>query len=144
MVEAHPGTYTLLLRCALSRELQIGRLGQLTFRSGFYLYVGSAFGPGGIEARVGHHLKPVRRPHWHIDYLRQKAAAVEALPIRSSFAEECELAAAMQRLLGPGILHFGCSDCDCPSHLFYSPDDPQATNAFQQQLLHFRTRHLQD
>src|ERR1035438_8832695 len=49
---------------------RIGRLGALQLQSGFYFYVGSALGPGGVRARLAHHLKPSRRPHWHIDYLR--------------------------------------------------------------------------
>ncbi|UCH27398.1 MAG: GIY-YIG nuclease family protein [Trueperaceae bacterium] len=132
MVEAHPGTYTLLLRCALSRELQIGRLGQLTFRSGFYLYVGSAFGPGGIEARVGHHLKPVRRPHWHIDYLRPIVALDEIWYSYDRQRREHQWADALVSL-GTVIPHlgFGASDCRCSSHLFFSPTRPSYTEFCQ-------------
>jgi len=50
--------------------IQIGRLGALQLQSGFYVYVGSALGPGGVHARLAHHRKLSLRPHWHIDYLR--------------------------------------------------------------------------
>jgi Uri superfamily endonuclease len=50
--------------------IQIGKLGTMRIRPGFYVYVGSALGPGGVRARLAHHLKPSSRPHWHIDYLR--------------------------------------------------------------------------
>ena len=34
---------------------------------------------------------------------------------------ECRLA---HEFIGNGIPGFGCSDCACPSHLFYRRDDP--------------------
>ncbi|WP_243670338.1 DUF123 domain-containing protein, partial [Methanoculleus chikugoensis] len=34
---------------------------------------------------------------------------------------ECDLARAVAGSSVPG---FGCSDCACPSHLFYRPGDP--------------------
>ena len=40
-------------------------------------YVGSAFGAGGLRARLGHHLAATAEPHWHIDYLLQVANPVE-------------------------------------------------------------------
>jgi Uri superfamily endonuclease len=36
-----------------------------------YLYVGSAFGRGGLRARVGHHARRAVRFHWHVDYIRR-------------------------------------------------------------------------
>ena len=68
--ESSPGTYLLLLACERVVRLSIGRLGVMTTRPGYYLYVGSAFGPGGIRARIGHHAKTAAHPHWHLDYLR--------------------------------------------------------------------------
>jgi Uri superfamily endonuclease len=49
----------------------MGSLGRLQLRPGYYVYVGSAFGPGGLRARIEHHARPAVRPHWHIDYLRR-------------------------------------------------------------------------
>ncbi len=71
MLRASPGTYVLVLRSSRSRTVCIGRLGQLQLRPGYYLYVGSAFGPGGLQARIEHHCRRATRPHWHIDYLRR-------------------------------------------------------------------------
>jgi Domain of unknown function DUF123 len=68
--QARPGTYVLVLSSRSTDLIQIGRLGALQLQSGFYVYVGSALGPGGVRARLAHHLKLSRRPHWHIDYLR--------------------------------------------------------------------------
>ena len=67
--DARPGTYALLLGLDEPVELEVGRLGRIHFGSPFYLYFGSAFGPGGLVARLQHHLRPARRPHWHVDYV---------------------------------------------------------------------------
>ena len=47
-----PGTYILLLHAALERDVTIGAAGILSLRQGYYAYVGSAFGPGGLYARL--------------------------------------------------------------------------------------------
>jgi len=71
------GTYILIVSVKEMKRLEIGRLGMFDIIPGFYAYVGSAFGPGGIRARVGHHLESVAAPHWHIDYLLRFATPVE-------------------------------------------------------------------
>ena len=50
-------------------EILVGRLGALPVEPGFYVYVGSAFGPGGLERRVGRHATTEKKHRWHIDYL---------------------------------------------------------------------------
>jgi hypothetical protein len=75
-LDSTPGTYALILALQSSTELQVGCLGRIRFHAPFYLYFGSAFGPGGLQARIEHHLQPARRAHWHIDYLRQAAEVV--------------------------------------------------------------------
>ncbi|MGH8626698.1 MAG: DUF123 domain-containing protein [Gammaproteobacteria bacterium] len=52
-------------------------MGKFTFVPGFYAYVGSACGHGGIRARVSHHLASIAQPHWHIDYLLGFATPIE-------------------------------------------------------------------
>jgi len=71
------GTYILIVSVAQMKRLEVGRLGVFDVVPGFYAYVGSAFGSGGIRARVGHHLESVGAPHWHIDYLLTFATPVE-------------------------------------------------------------------
>ncbi len=66
-----PGTYSLLLYLPRTRLIRVGKLGEFGFANGHYCYVGSAFGPGGLRARLRHHARPAARPHWHIDYLRR-------------------------------------------------------------------------
>ena len=52
-----PGTYALVFRAKRKRRLIIGKLGTLNLQPGCYVYVGSAFGPDGLKARIGHHRK---------------------------------------------------------------------------------------
>lgn len=124
------GTYLLILHLASDiAALRVGRLGQFTFAAGYYIYVGSAFGPGGIQARLAHHRQKIKaHPHWHIDYLRAQARLVEAWAVGcdapleralvSTLAGEADLSAPV-----PG---FGASDSDRHSHLLYAPRRPSS------------------
>lgn len=114
------GTYALLLYCERPGRVRVGRLGWMKLERGYYVYVGSALGPGGLEARLGHHRRRARRPHWHIDYLRRRCALVEVYSRESEERLECEWA----RALGAGVAGFGASDCRCCSHLFHFADRP--------------------
>ena len=118
-VIAH-GTYLLLLECDKQAELSIGKLGNMTTEQGCYLYVGSAFGPGGIQARINHHSRIASRPHWHIDYLR---AAAELMDAWCVYGIRCEHAWAYSLMQSEAatmpLKGFGSSDCDCATHLFY-------------------------
>ena len=51
VVSPAPGTYVLVLRCSSNRTIRVGCLGSIRLRPGYYLYVGSGFGPGGLRAR---------------------------------------------------------------------------------------------
>ncbi|MEO8612981.1 MAG: DUF123 domain-containing protein [Chloroflexota bacterium] len=89
-------------------------------------YVGSAFGAGGLQGRLKHHLSPVKKPHWHIDYLRQKAGVEEVWCITSDTAHEHEWAAILCTLPDAAIAvpRFGASDCQCKTHLSYFAQKP--------------------
>jgi len=76
-VEAETGTYALVLSARANGLVRIGRLGRLRLQFGFYVYVGSALGSGGVRGRVRHHLEPSSRPHWHIDHLRRHTSLEE-------------------------------------------------------------------
>lgn len=88
---------------------------------GFYAYVGSALGPGGLKARVNRHLQPAARLHWHIDYLRQQTEWAAVWYAYGSVRQECAWAAAFSSLRGSTIplRGFGSSDCGCPAHLYF-------------------------
>ena len=126
MVEPKPGTYALVLGATSRRSIQIGRLGKLELRPGFYVYVGSAFGPGGVRARLRHHLKRATRPHWHIDYLRPATRLVEIWHCHDEAIREhawAEAIRAMRSASNP-LPGFGSSDCRCPTHLSFHSERP--------------------
>lgn len=122
------GTYVLLLRLDLPAHLKIGRLGAFDFAPGWYAYVGSALGPGGLRARLSHHQKRAARPHWHIDYLRQAANLEWVWYAVGGDRHEHAWAAALGSLPGASLAarRFGASDCDCPAHLFHYAHMPHA------------------
>jgi len=124
--EATKGTYVLILSLPAAVSLSIGKLGIAGFAAGWYTYVGSAFGPGGLRGRLRHHLSAIKKAHWHIDYLRQ-AAAIEAVwYLAGEESAEHKWAAALQALPGAQIPvgRFGASDCQCQSHLYFFPARP--------------------
>jgi len=115
------GTYIVILYLSGSKRIRIGRLGEFQFRRGYYTYVGSAFGPGGLAARLRHHANIAGRPHWHVDYLRQEALVAGMLFQESSQRHEHEWAKQLLGMHGasPAIAGFGSSDCNCRTHLIY-------------------------
>ena len=76
-VTTQSGIYALVLVSQENKAVDIGRLGTLVLQPGYYVYVGSAFGPGGLTARIRHHRQIAARPHWHIDYLRATCESIE-------------------------------------------------------------------
>lgn len=125
-MDARGGTYILILRSEIDASLQIGRWGSLEIQPGNYLYVGSAFGPGGVRARVSRHWRSSRNRHWHIDYLRQHLTPIWAWYCHSPDQLEHGWAEALARLPGTSpVPGFGCSDCSCSTHLFFTAQKPK-------------------
>ena len=110
-------------------QCQVGQLGTLTGKAGSYLYVGSAFGPGGVEARIKHHLAIAKKPHWHLDYVRPYLQPKEVWISFSPQRLEHLWADDLVNLPGATIPvgGFGASDCQCRSHLFHFGDKPSFT-----------------
>ena len=120
------------------RHLPVGSLGTFDIIPGFYAYVGSAFGAGGLRARLGHHLASAAEPHWHIDYLLRVADPVEVWFTTADRKLEhhwAELLEAAPRFRVP-IPRFGSSDYHRSrlSHLFYCKRRP-SFRWFQQQIM---------
>ena len=121
-----PGTYALILESSSNQLIQIGKLGQFSLQPGYYVYTGSAFGPGGIQARIGHHARISPRPHWHIDYLRPVLRLYEVWYSYDSEQHEHRWADTFRDLKGASVPvpGFGASDCSCRSHLMLFPTMP--------------------
>ncbi len=117
---AQRGTYALLLHLPRAARLQIGKLGAFDFPRGYYVYVGSARGPGGLRARVARHARADKTLRWHIDYLRAVSNWRAVWYSTDARADECIWAANVRR--GGGVIaapRFGASDCACAAHLYY-------------------------
>lgn len=116
------GAYWLILRLDGPKTVDTGALGALTFPAGHWVYVGSAM--RGLRARMARHLRRGKARHWHADYLRDAADGAEVLALRSADRRECEIARALGGVLTPGPKGFGCGDCACETHLFFSREHP--------------------
>ena len=115
-----PGTYILVLRNRAKTRIDVGRLGRCPFPRGWYLYTGSAFGPGGLAARVGRHLKPDKACRWHIDYITATFSVHRVWLSVVPEKLECSWAGLLEQMGGTiAQKGFGASDCSCPGHLFH-------------------------
>ena len=130
------GAYWLALALPRPAHVRIGRLGEALFPRGYYIYTGSAHGPGGVRARLGRHLRGSPHRRWHIDFLRAVAAPFAwgwttspdpATPWECRWAQA--LAAAPEAFIP--LTGFGASDCrsGCPAHLVGFPSLAALQNA---------------
>jgi len=111
------GVYILFIEVARERKISVGRLGTMSFEPGFYAYVGSAMGPGGLRARISRHLRSQKRKFWHIDYLLEVSNIRKVVYVETERKLECVVAREILKRATP-IKNFGASDCGCVSHLF--------------------------
>jgi len=121
------GTYVLFVRPPAGLgSVTVGKFGKLTLQAGTYLYVGSAFGSGGLRARVRRHLAGSGTLHWHIDYLLRVATVAEVWYTYDPIKREEDWADWFRS--GPGVVNpmrgFGAGDCGCDGHLFFLDSDP--------------------
>lgn len=111
------GIYFLLVNLDRTISKRVGALGEIEFQDGRYIYVGSA--QNSLEARVSRHLRSEKNKHWHIDYLLEAADIEEVLAYEMESNMECDSARILEEEFDK-VKNFGCSDCDCNSHLFYT------------------------
>ncbi len=130
------GSYLLILSLKRNRTINVGRLGKVQFRKGFYIYVGSAMAH--LSKRMERHRHLRKQYHWHIDELRAVAEFHSTLAIRSSDRLECEIAKAMSKITEWSVLGFGSTDCSCKTHLFAMPGNPLESENFHELLQYFR------
>ena len=115
------GVYVLVISVSKNVKVNIGKLGAVTFRKGFYAYVGSD--QNNLEKRIARHLRRSKKLFWHIDYfLNSKYTGVaEVFWKETGKAKECETAKKMGGV-GQLVPGFGSSDCSCKSHLVFLED----------------------
>ena len=125
MLKPAAGTYAIILRSHTKKAIRVGQWGMLRMKKGFYIYVGSAFGPGGLRARVLRHCLAIKPIHWHIDYLRSSVCPIEVIYSHDAVKLEHQWARGLMEMRrATSILGFGSSDCKCEAHLFFTPDLP--------------------
>ncbi|MBU3965795.1 MAG: GIY-YIG nuclease family protein [Euryarchaeota archaeon] len=121
------GTYVLILRMNNDTDIIVGKLRGLKFKKGFYAYIGSALGTGGFKRVTRHFNVASGKNHvrkWHIDYLLPQTDVICAVLLPTYVALECTIAEKFSELFKE-ITGFGCTDCACRSHLFFSGTNPE-------------------
>lgn len=134
------GSYILILFLKENQKIDIGKKLDLSFKKGYYIYVGSA--KKNLSLRISRHKRLRKRLFWHIDYLRERADYITTLPIRSKDNLECLIANDIKRISDMVIPGFGSSDCDCDSHLFAMKENPLRTRDLIDLLLYYRIDRL--
>ena len=111
------GVYVLFLRFDGPVETEAGALGHISLPAGDYCYVGSAM--RGLDQRISRHLSYEKSIRWHIDYLTTICRDMQALEHEGTSISECGLGRIITDAGGePAMNGFGCSDCNCQTHLF--------------------------
>ena len=123
------GCYCLIIQLNKTSEIKIGKkLGKIKFKKGYYVYVGSAM--NSLTARIERHLSDDKKMHWHVDYLLKKAEVSEVIYNQSKRKIECKLSQYISKN-SEGIPDFGCSDCECESHLYYFKNKKEAVECVE-------------
>lgn len=136
------GCYCLIIHMTKSDKLKIGNMYEESkkFKKGWYVYIGSAM--NSLIPRIKRHLNDDKKMHWHIDYLLQSNNAIikDVLFCIVDEKIECELAKEIAPY-GEEIANFGCSDCNCNSHLIYFTRKKDAVNSVKNAYNILNTEH---
>lgn len=123
-IPVDPGAYALLVRLHAPWTAGLPRLTGQTLAPDRYVYCGSAYGPGGLRARIARHLRRRKAIRWHVDQLTA-AGEVAGVAVHVG-GRECDLVAGfLARGATVPLSGFGSSDCRrCRAHLLALPDGP--------------------
>jgi Uri superfamily endonuclease len=137
------GVYVLVLNLEMNQAISIGRAQTaLNFDAGWYIYVGSAFGAGGLMSRILRHRKlreSGKKLHWQVDYFREYASIAEVWCCQTP-SSRWEHIWARAWCSWPGasvpLRRFGASDCrsGCDAHLILLNSRPNLSE-FRDSLL---------
>ena len=123
------GVYCLILYLPKNKTMQIGKLGKIEFKKGYYCYVGSAF--NNLDKRINRHRKTTRNSSkklkWHIDYLREHCRIINVFYVvvdKKQNNLEDVLSNKIKEISNTSIDKFGASDSKCKSHLHYFVNNP--------------------
>lgn len=130
------GVYVLVAQMKESKSINVGHMVNDYFPSGYYVYVGKA--RKGLFKRLARHRRRIKKMHWHIDYLLDKAQLIKDFPIVTKEDIECAIGDRLSKICDKMIPHFGSSDCKCYSHLFYFRENPLYNKDFIEMITFFR------
>lgn len=131
------GSYLLLLENPEDCAVTVGKLGELHFEKGWYVYAGSAM--QALNARIKRHQQKRKTVRWHIDYIASTVMKVrKVFPIRKAEKLESRLAEKLNELCDAPVPQFGASDTPESSHLFYFRNTPMSKKEFVNLLLDAR------
>ena len=113
------GAYVLVVSLPAPLAIRLGSTAPSRLPAGRYLYCGSAYGPGGLWARLTRHFRTDKTIRWHIDQLTTQGMVLGAWALAGG--HECDCVRRLGFLSAP-IDGFGASDCtQCRSHLLRWP-----------------------
>jgi len=136
-IPAQPGAYLLLIELTKVTDVRLANRRSASLLPGCYLYAGSAYGSGGLKARVARHMRPAKLQWWHIDQLTKNGVLGAWI---FPGCNECDLV-DMNSALPVPIIGFGSTDCQrCRSHLLGPiPACSQSTTQAKVERLSART-----
>lgn len=113
------GNYNLIINVKKDSLIKIGTHGEINFKKGYYVYVGSAL--GSLFKRIKRHLSSDKKLHWHVDYLTldENVKIEDVIYTYTTQKIECDISYNINEVAHEYIKGFGCSDCKCISHLYY-------------------------
>jgi Uri superfamily endonuclease len=124
-ITSEPGSYIVIGSLSGDVRFSDGPFSDHLLTLGFYLYAGSAFGPGGLRARINRHLKSETKRFWHFDYLKPLIHIEEIWYSTVWGNQECQFISILRNINYSSIplTKFGSSDClhGCPAHLVKFP-----------------------
>ena len=118
------GVYIIIFYIPVKKTIEVGRAKRIcTFSRGWYAYVGSAHGSGGLRARTSRHTRFLgdgKEVGWHFDSIREIATVKEIWCAEVPKEAEHRWSQTLSRLSDvsvpiPGI---GSTDCNCPAHVY--------------------------
>lgn len=127
------GSYSLVIQVKRPFGIETSSTGKIEIEKGFYVYNGSAFGPGGFK-RIDRHLDLSKGDsdysvHWHIDHLTSRPETRITGVLKAPEVDiEDDLSLETDLKSVPG---FGASDSDVDTHLLYSDSREKALDELE-------------
>lgn len=135
-LDLNKGVYLLILELDEDKFIDVGSLGKVEFKKGYYVYVGSAM--NSLSKRLSRHKSGNKKLRWHIDYLTVHVDRIWDIPIVTDSAIEEEIALRLYNIANGFIEGFGASDSTNNSHLFYFRENPMEDRRFMDLVCYFR------